>query len=181
MKVIADGEQIRQMCDRLAQELGDAMRDDRGDGPWAFVGLRSRGDLLAERLTERLEPDYHGVLDVALYRDDLSRMAPGLTVRPTDLSFPMDGTNVVLIDDVLMSGRTSRAAMQSLMDFGRPRVIRLLVLVDRGGRELPIAADFVGMKHTADADQVIEVQMTPTDASDRIMVGAREPDRAERH
>lgn len=179
MQVIADNRQFGKMYDRLVEEVGAAMRDKDSTGPWAFVGLRSHGDVIARRLADQLKPEHHGILDIAFYRDDLSEVAPQLTVRPTEMDFPMDGTNVLLVDDVLMSGRTIRAALQSLIDFGRPRVIRLLVLVDRGERELPIAPDFTGMTYTAHPDQKIEVQMKPTDAADRIVVGPRESTDAE--
>ncbi len=163
---LADANQVGQIVDRLASELAAAM--GQSEGPWALIGVRSRGDGLAKILTQRLHPDYSGSVDIALYRDDLSEIGPQPVVRTSEIDFPIDGTNVVLVDDVLMTGRSVRAAIQSLIDFGRPRCIRLLVLVDRGGRELPIAPDFVGLRVNADRNQLIEVRLKPADAEDRI-------------
>jgi pyrimidine operon attenuation protein/uracil phosphoribosyltransferase len=165
---LADAQQVEQLIDRLAAELTSAM--GQADGPWALVGVRSRGDELAKILTERVKPDYSGSVDIALYRDDLSELGPQPVVRTTEIDFPIDGTNVVLVDDVLMTGRSVRAAIQSLIDFGRPRCIRLLVMVDRGGRELPISPDYVGLRYNAERDQLIEVRLKPFDDQDRIGV-----------
>ena len=167
MHVLADEKQVGQMIERLVDEVKAAMDSE---GPWAFVGIRSRGDVLAQRLADRLEPDDLGSVDITLYRDDLSEIGPQPVVRTTDVSFPLDGANVLLVDDVLMTGRSVRAALQSLIDFGRPQCIKLLVLVDRGGRELPIAADFVGMPVDAGADQQVEVRLRPTDPDDCVVV-----------
>lgn len=163
---LADANQVTQLVDRLASELEAAM--DSSEGPWALIGVRRRGDELAKILNQRLKVDYSGSVDIALYRDDLSEIGPQPVVRTSEIDFPIDGTNVVLVDDVLMTGRSVRAAIQSLIDFGRPRCIRLLVLVDRGGRELPIAPDFVGLRVNADRDRLIEVRLKPSDAEDRI-------------
>lgn len=165
---LADAQQVEKLIDRLAAELTAAM--DKADGPWALVGVRSRGDELARILAQRVQPDYTGSVDIALYRDDLSEIGPQPVVRTTEIDFPIDGTNVVLVDDVLMTGRSIRAAIQSLVDFGRPRCIRLLVMVDRGGRELPIAPDHVGLRHDAGRDELIEVRLKPSDEIDRIGV-----------
>ncbi len=166
MRVLANAEQVSTLVQRLTDEAKAAMA--AASGPWAIVGVRSRGDVLAQRLSQQLNPKYTGSVDIALYRDDLSEISPQPVVRTTDIEFPMDGTNILLVDDVLMSGRSIRAAIQSLLDFGRPRRIRLLVLVDRGGRELPIAPDFVGLRVNTDPGDSVEVQLTPTDSSDQI-------------
>jgi len=168
MAVLADAEQFEQLVDQLAEEA--ALMMDQADGPWAIVGIRSRGDVLANRLAERLEAADVGTVDIALYRDDLSEIGPQPVVRTTDVPFTLDGVNVLLVDDVLMTGRSVRAAIQSLVDFGRPRCIRLAVLVDRGGRELPIAADLVGLVLDADRDQQVDVLIKPNDDDDRIEV-----------
>lgn len=151
-----------------------------GEAGWALVGVRSRGDVLAQRIAKQLGPDRFegriGTLDITLYRDDLSEIGSQPVVRTTEINFPIDGLNVVLIDDVLMTGRSVRAALQSLMDLGRPRRVWLCVLVDRGGRELPIAPDFVGLDLTdgsADALEPgakVQVMVTPTDDRDTIVV-----------
>lgn len=167
METLVDATRFADLLDRLAEEAGAAMRSTKG--PWALVGIRSRGDVIAERLTEKLKPQYTGSVDITLYRDDLSEIGPQPIVRTTDINFPIDGTNVLLIDDVVMTGRSVRAAIQSLVDFGRPRCIRLLVLVDRDGRELPISPDFVGMKADVSADQLVEVRIRPTDPDDAIV------------
>ncbi|MCC7146145.1 MAG: bifunctional pyr operon transcriptional regulator/uracil phosphoribosyltransferase PyrR [Phycisphaeraceae bacterium] len=136
------------------------------------MGIRSRGDIIAGQLAKQLKPDHVGTLDITLYRDDLSGVAAQPVVRTTEIPFAIDDLDVVLVDDVLMTGRSVRAAIQSLMDLGRPRRIWLAVLVDRGGRELPIAADFVGMDlrgKIATGDQV-RVRLRPTDPEDAILI-----------
>ncbi len=144
----------------LIEALAAAIaRDGQGDGaPWALVGIRSRGDVLARRLADRLDAEHFagrvGSLDITLYRDDLSEVGPQAVVRTTEVPFAIDGVNVVLVDDVLMTGRSVRAALQSLMDLGRPRRVWLAVLADRGGRELPIQPDYVGVDLTTDATAV---------------------------
>ncbi|MBI1370586.1 MAG: bifunctional pyr operon transcriptional regulator/uracil phosphoribosyltransferase PyrR [Planctomycetes bacterium] len=171
MRVIADEKQVAELVARLARELEAAMK--QSDRPWAIVGIRSRGDVLAERLAKRVKVDYLGSVDIALYRDDLSEVGPQPVVRTTEIDFPVDGTNILLVDDVLMSGRSVRAAIQSLLDFGRPRCIKLMVLVDRGGRELPIAPDFVGQRVAMDSDELVEVRLAPTDPDDEIVMFPR--------
>ena len=151
-----------------------AMAADVLASPWAFVGIQSRGDVLAGRLAHMLQPQHVGSVDIALYRDDLSEVGPQPIVRTTDVNFPLDGTSVLLVDDVLMTGRSVRAAILSLIDFGRPRCIRLLVLVDRGGRELPIAPDFVGLRVNAERDQLVDVRLKPFDDTDAIVMADRD-------
>jgi len=168
MHVLADDTHMTEIVDLLAEKVKTAMKTTQG--PWAIVGVRSRGDVLADRLAAILEPRYTGSVDIALYRDDLSEITPQPEVRTTEINFPVDGTNILLVDDVLMTGRSIRAALQSLMDFGRPRCVKLLVLVDRGGRELPIAPDFVGLNVTPELDQVVEVHIKPTDDEDRVVI-----------
>lgn len=172
MRILADDKQISTLIDRLAGELGRVMKIE--EGPWAFVGLRSRGDVLAHRLAGRLKPQFTGTIDVTLYRDDLAAKwsGPQPMVRTSHIDFPMDGLNVLLIDDVLMTGRTIRAALQSLMDFGRPRCVKLLALVDRGGRQLPIAPDFVGLRVNTEPGDRIAVALKPADEADRITLGS---------
>jgi pyrimidine operon attenuation protein/uracil phosphoribosyltransferase len=175
MRTLADDKQIADVIDRLAAEVSGTIKP--ADGPWAFVGLRSRGDVLAHRLAQRLKPQFTGTLDVTLYRDDLDTKwaGPQPMVRTSHIDFPIDGANILLVDDVLMTGRTIRAAMQSLMDFGRPRCVKLLTLIDRGGRELPIAPDFVGLRvNTNGRGDRVEVRLKPADEFDRVTIGAAE-------
>lgn len=168
MQILADDKQVPELVERLRREVIAVMR--QSDGPWAIVGIRSRGDVLARRLAEMVQPQFTGTVDISLYRDDLSEFGPQPIVRTTDVNFPMDGTNVLLVDDVLMTGRSVRSALQSLIDFGRPRCVKLLVLVDRGGRELPIVPDFVGLRVNTDRHQMVEVRLKPMDPDDRIVL-----------
>jgi len=172
MHVLADENRVSTLVDDLARQVAGAGEH----GPWAIVGIRSRGDLLAGRLARKLNPDHVGVLDITLYRDDLSEIGPQAVVQTTQIDFPIDGTDVLLVDDVLMTGRSIRAAMQSLIDFGRPRRIWLCVLVDRGGRELPIAPDYVGLDVSGELsdDQQVAVELSPLDERDAIVVRQRE-------
>ena len=189
MRVLADGDRFETLIDSLCRGIDDAIAcpeqraEADGDGPvgdWALVGVRSRGDVLAQRIADRLGPDRFegriGTLDITLYRDDLSEIGHQPVVRTTEIDFPIDGLNVVLIDDVLMTGRSIRAALESLMDLGRPRRVWLGVLVDRGGRELPISPDFVSLDLThGSADALahgakVQVLVKPTDAEDAVVV-----------
>jgi len=167
MRSIADAQAVGGLVEGLADQVAAAMRVD---GPWAIVGVRRRGDVLAQRLAGRLHPAHTGSVDIALYRDDLSELGPQPIVRTTEIDFDVDGASIVLVDDVLMSGRSVRAAIQSLLDFGRPRAIRLAVLVDRGGRELPICPDHVGLAVNADASQHVRVRLEPMDEADGIVL-----------
>ena len=178
MRVLADESRVAELIDGLAQAVAEDMasaggRDREPCGGWALVGIRSRGDVLARRLAQKLGIANVGVLDITLYRDDLSEASSQPVVRTTEISFPIDRVNVVLVDDVLMSGRSVRAALQSLMDLGRPRRVWLSVLVDRGGRELPIAPDHVGLavgSGDVAEGELVEVKLKPTDAQDAIIV-----------
>jgi pyrimidine operon attenuation protein/uracil phosphoribosyltransferase len=174
MSVLARDAQFETLLANLADSVGGAVRDRDA---WAIVGIRSRGDVIAQRLADRLKPPHVGTLDITLYRDDLSEIGSQPVVRTTEIDFNIDRLDVVLVDDVLMTGRSVRAALQSLMDFGRPRRVWLAVLVDRGGRELPIAADFVALDLTkgdkVDAIGRVDVRVMPTDAEDAILVRPR--------
>ncbi|HCQ37753.1 MAG TPA: bifunctional pyr operon transcriptional regulator/uracil phosphoribosyltransferase PyrR [Verrucomicrobiales bacterium] len=141
-------------------------------GRIAIVGVRSRGDEVAERVSaalkeQEIDHDY-GVLDISLYRDDLSHLAENPKLQSSDIPFQVDGAHIVLVDDVLFTGRTIRAALDALTDYGRPARIQLAVLVDRGHREIPIQPDFSGVSlETARMDHVI-VQLKKTDGGDAI-------------
>jgi pyrimidine operon attenuation protein/uracil phosphoribosyltransferase len=143
----------------------------------ALVGIRTRGVFIAKRLAKALqqitdEPVPTGVLDITLYRDDLMRHAvgPQPLVRRTEIPFSIDDHKVVLVDDVLYTGRTIRAALDALIDFGRPKEIQLTVLVDRGHRELPIKADYVGKNVPTSLKESVHVKLVETDGIDEISV-----------
>ncbi len=185
MRLLADEVQVGNLIIKLADMISGQMEplSDDGSHGWALVGIRSRGDILADRIADRIGRDRFqdrvGSLDITLYRDDLSEIGAQPVVRTTEIPFGIDGIHVVLVDDVLMTGRSVRAALQSLMDLGRPKRVWLSVLVDRGGRELPIAPDHVAIDVTADnidtkvrldqADQV-SVMLKPHDDQDAIVV-----------
>jgi len=138
------------------------------------IGIRSRGDVLAARLIGLLERDglanvAHGALDITLYRDDLAEKGPAAILQKTEIDFDIDGRYIILVDDVLYTGRSVRAALDALVDLGRPIAIRLAVLVDRPGRELPIQADFVGVK-VERVDKTVNVLLRETDGQDRVEV-----------
>jgi pyrimidine operon attenuation protein/uracil phosphoribosyltransferase len=143
------------------------------------VGIRTRGEVLAERLAQLLAVRGHrrierGVLDITLYRDDLSEIGPRPMVRPTHIDSDINSKPLILVDDVLFTGRTVRAALDALADFGRPSVIKLAVLVDRGGRELPIQPDFVALvQRDVPMTHRVKVKMTERDGCDEIVIDPR--------
>jgi pyrimidine operon attenuation protein/uracil phosphoribosyltransferase len=147
--------------------------------PINVVGIRTRGEVLAQRLVKLLgERGFahigRGVLDITLYRDDLSEDGPRPLVRPTRLDIAIDAVPLLLVDDVLFTGRSVRAALDALSDFGRPSVVRLVVLVDRGGRELPIQPDFVALKMAdVPTGQRVKVRLSEVDGVDEIVVGPK--------
>ena len=144
--------------------------------PLNVVGIRTRGETLAQRLTEELKTlgfqhIGRGVLDITLYRDDLSEIGPRPMVRPTQINLSIDAVPLLLVDDVLFTGRSIRAALDALSDFGRPSAIELAVLVDRGGGELPIQADFVGLTlENVPRDHRVNVRLKENDGRDEITV-----------
>ena len=170
-----DSDQIRRTIARLGHEI---VERHGGTDRLVLVGIQRRGVVLAQRLADSIAEAHEvrppvGALDISLYRDDLSELATYPIVRPTQLPFDITDQTVVLIDDVLFTGRTARAAMDELIDFGRPRAIRLAVLVDRGHRELPIRADHVGRNlPTARAERVY-VHLDEIDGVDDVVLGAQ--------
>src|SRR5512144_299099 len=149
---------------RLGRDIAERAKATGASRDLAIVGIRRGGVHLGQRLRRELaaalgaEPPF-GTLDIALYRDDLAEKGAAPVVGPTDIRFPVQGKTVVLVDDVLYTGRTVRAALDELVDFGRPRRVWLAVLVDRGGRELPIAADFAGARVEAGAGEDVQVRL----------------------
>jgi pyrimidine operon attenuation protein/uracil phosphoribosyltransferase len=172
MKEILSAKQLSETIERLADLVIDVCPANL---PWAIVGIRTRGVALAERLKARLEKRLDreiplGWLDITLYRDDLHELDTYPIVRPTKLSFEVTDKCVILVDDVLFTGRTVRAALNALSDFGRPSYVKLAVLVDRGHRELPIQADVVGLVLHTEKNEIVDVQFTETDGQDAVVV-----------
>ena len=164
--VVLDAAAIQRTLTRIAHEIAE--RNEQG-AEVVLIGIPLGGDHLAARLAKILAGIWNhavpvGILDTTMHRDDLDqRIAP--TVHPTDIPFDVNGKTVVLVDDVLFSGRTTRAAMDALNDFGRPQKIQLAVLIDRGHRELPIKADFVGKNVPTSLDEKISLLLTEADAT----------------
>jgi pyrimidine operon attenuation protein/uracil phosphoribosyltransferase len=156
----------------MAHEILERHPDIRGT---VLVGVRTRGVPLARRLAARMkeasgfEPPV-GALDITLYRDDLTTVGPQPVLKGTDIPTSIDGRTVVLVDDVLFTGRTVRAALDELIDFGRPALIELAVLVDRGHRELPIHADYAGKTLTTTREEVVQVRLKEEDGDDRVVL-----------
>jgi pyrimidine operon attenuation protein/uracil phosphoribosyltransferase len=173
MEQILTAQQVAEALDKLYQAILSQLPSQTRI---AVVGVRTRGETLAQRLVDRLAADRpeltleHGVLDITFYRDDLSRRRGVPLVRATEIDFDLDDTWVLLVDDVLATGRSVRAALDALHDFGRPRAIRLAVLIDRGGRELPIAADFVGTKVQAPAEGRVQVKLRECDGEEGVYI-----------
>ncbi|MEO0965008.1 MAG: bifunctional pyr operon transcriptional regulator/uracil phosphoribosyltransferase PyrR [Planctomycetota bacterium] len=171
MRVPIEGEAFGELVERFFGAIAEVVADDP-TAKWAVVGVRSRGDVLAERLAAATDGkpfgERVGKLDITLYRDDLTELGAQAVVRSTEVPFAIDGLDVVLLDDVMMTGRSVRAALQSLMDLGRPRRVWLAVLVDRGGRELPIQPDVVGLELTGDDTGRVSVELSEVDGRDAI-------------
>jgi pyrimidine operon attenuation protein/uracil phosphoribosyltransferase len=169
---LLDGEDIRRALTRIAHEI---IERDKGVDGVVLVGIANRGDDLARRLAaelQRIEGSQIpvGVLDITFYRDDIGMKAEAPEVHETRIGFDISKKTVVLVDDVLFTGRTIRAAMDALMDFGRPRKIQLAVLVDRGHRELPIRADFVGKNVPTRRADDVRVLVSELDGEDAVVV-----------
>ena len=174
MAVVMDADRMARTLMRIAHEI---LERHRGVDGLALVGIRARGVPLAARLAAHLRelagadvPT--GALDITLYRDDLMRHAvgPQPLVRRTEIPFSIDDRKIMLVDDVLYTGRTIRAALDALIDFGRPRVIQLIALVDRGHRELPIKADYVGKNLPTSLKQSVQVRLQEIDGADEIVI-----------
>jgi pyrimidine operon attenuation protein / uracil phosphoribosyltransferase len=164
--------------ERMLAHLADAVTSQfpQADKPLNVVGIRTRGETIAERLTGMLRARGfsnigRGVLDITLYRDDLSEIGPRPLVRPTQITFDIDRAPLLLVDDVIFTGRSVRAALDALSDFGRPSAIRLAVLVDRGSRELPIQPDIVGLvERNVPMDHIVKVRLKENDGVDEIVI-----------
>ncbi len=177
MKQLLTADQVQAALDELYQAICGQLPSKM---PVAVVGIRTRGETLAKRLVERLKNDRgdlpveFGVIDIGFYRDDLSRRRGVPLVRATEIDFDLDDAWVLLVDDVMQTGRSVRAALQVLHDFGRPKIIRLAVLVDRGGCELPIAADFVGKRVDVPDEYRVQVKLMETDGQEGVYILKKE-------
>ena len=174
MKVILNSEQIEQI---LRDLTGHIVSDISGRADVAVIGIRSRGEILAQRLSCKLSQKTGkdvpgGTLDITLYRDDLN--TPQSTAQPqvrtTEIGFNIDDKIIVLVDDVLYTGRSARAAMDALIDLGRPKAIKLAVLVDRAGREFPIQADYAGFKTDLEPGKLVQVNLVESDGKDEVVI-----------
>jgi pyrimidine operon attenuation protein/uracil phosphoribosyltransferase len=179
MPVVMDADRVGRTLTRIAHEI---VERNRSLDDLALVGIRSRGEHLARRLAEQLRQIAGralptGALDITLYRDDLMRHAvgPQPLVRSTEIPFSIDDRIILLVDDVLYTGRTVRAALDALIDFGRPQAIQLVVLVDRGHRELPIKADYVGKNLPTSRRESVQVRLEEVDGDDEVVINGEEP------
>jgi len=174
MPVVLDAARIARSLARIAHEI---LERNHGVDELALIGIRRRGVPLARRLAAAIFEIHHtevptGALDITLYRDDLMRTAIAAqpVIRRTEIPFSIDDKRILLVDDVLYTGRTIRAALDALIEFGRPKAIQLVVLVDRGHRELPIKADYVGKNVPTSVSQSVQVHLTEIDGHDEVEI-----------
>lgn len=170
---VMNAEDIRRALMRIAHEILE--RNHQHIADLVLVGVKSRGDTLAHRIAENLERIENvdiavGAIDVTLYRDDINLHETQIQVNSTELPFDITGKRVILVDEVLFTGRTIRAAMDALMDFGRPAAIQLAALVDRGHRELPISADYIGKNVPTSRKEFVRVQLVEEHGVDSAMI-----------
>lgn len=171
MMPLMDSKAVADALHRISSQITASVAADM---PLTVIGVRSRGEILARRLAALLAREGReavelGALDITLYRDDLHR-SPAAHVKLTDIPFSLDEKLVILVDDVLYTGRSIRAALDALVDFGRPRVIRLAVLIDREGRELPIQPDFVGLERPVPLGKRVQLHLKETDGEDEVLI-----------
>ena len=171
-KVIYNREDMEKSLRRMAHEI---LEKKKGKGDLVLIGIKKRGVTLANRLSSYMREIAGitvpvGALDINLYRDDLSEIASQPILRKTEVPFTVKGKKVVLVDDVLFTGRTIRAALDAIIDLGRPRSIQLAVLLDRGHRELPIRADYVGKNVPTSREEAIEVRLVEDDGIDEVII-----------
>ncbi|HEY5526707.1 MAG TPA: bifunctional pyr operon transcriptional regulator/uracil phosphoribosyltransferase PyrR [Candidatus Anoxymicrobiaceae bacterium] len=170
---VLEADDIARIVKRISHEI---LERNKGAGGITLVGIRTRGVFLARRLARTIEeiegnPVEVGELDVSFYRDDIATRGGAAAIGITNIDFDINDKQVIIVDDVLYTGRTTRAAMDALMDFGRPHVIQLAVLVDRGHRELPIRADYVGKNLPTAGDEKVKVSLVEVDGVDTVEIG----------
>jgi pyrimidine operon attenuation protein / uracil phosphoribosyltransferase len=175
MKMLLNARELQEVLEKLARSIAAAAPPAV---PIAVVGIRRRGETLAQRLLPLLEQAgaraaHYGALDITLYRDDLTTIGPRAVVRGSEIGFDVTGTWLVLVDDVLYTGRSVRSALDALTDLGRPMAIRLAVLADRGLRELPIQADFVGLRVDTQPQHIVGVRLVEVDGVDEVVLHDR--------
>lgn len=178
LKQLLSGEDIKRILQRLTHQI---LEQNPSLSGIALVGIQTRGVYLAKRIQEiiyglRNVEAPLGELDITLYRDDLTAIGPKPVVKETKIKFDITDKQIILIDDVLYTGRTIRAALDEIMDFGRPKKVELLVLVDRGHRELPIRADFVGKNIPTSGKEMVEVKLSEIDGQDQVVVVKKNKD-----
>ncbi|MDX9745803.1 MAG: bifunctional pyr operon transcriptional regulator/uracil phosphoribosyltransferase PyrR [Syntrophales bacterium] len=171
-RVVMDADRIDRSIARIAYEI---LEKNKGVEDLALIGIRTRGVSLAQRIQQKIAQIEGinvpmGILDITLYRDDIGRKKDKPRLERTDVPFSLDNKKLVLIDDVLFTGRTIRAAMDALIDFGRPKRIQLAVLIDRGHRELPIRADFIGKEFPSSLWEAVSVHLKENDHKDEVVI-----------
>ena len=172
IKQIMNSEEMNRAMTRIAHEV---LEKNKGTEKLVFIGIRTGGAVLAKRLQEKIEAIEHkkvpiGLLDITLYRDDLTEIGAQPNVGETEIDFDVNGKKIILVDDVLFSGRTIRCALDALIDFGRPEFIQLAVLIDRGHRELPIKPDYVGKNIPTAKNELVVVKFADGDGEDSVVV-----------
>ena len=172
LKQVFTKEEIERSITRISHEI---IENNKGVKDLAIVGIRTRGYVLAERIAAVINNLYGtkldvGALDITFYRDDLSAISEQPVIHNTEIGFDIENKNIVLVDDVLYTGRTIRCALDALIDFGRPKTIQLAVLIDRGHRELPIRADYVGKNIPTSQKELVQVKFQETDSEDSVSI-----------
>ena len=171
-KTIMDSDSINRTIHRIVNQI---LERNNGAGDLAIIGIRTRGVFIAERIAgeiekiEGIKPPL-GTLDITLYRDDLRQKTEWPKVKKTEIPFPVEDKKVILVDDVIYTGRTTRAAIDEIMDYGRPSSIQLVALIDRGHRELPIQADYVGSKLSTLSTEEVRVHLKEADGRDEVII-----------
>jgi len=181
-KIVMTALDIRRTLARISHEI---LERNKTADDLVFVGMYTRGVPLAKRLSDNIESFEGkkipvGALDATRHRDDLAYVGRKLEIKPTDIPVDIEGKSVILVDDVLYTGRTIRAAMDALIELGRPRAIQLVVLIDRGHREMPIRADYVGRNIPSSRHEEIQVHLTETDDMDEVLIVSQEENREDR-
>lgn len=170
-----DKREIEEILERVCEEV----RKEMGLSNLVIIGIKRRGDIVAKKIKEYFEKKYKvkvplGFLDITLYRDDFSKIGANPVISETEVLFNIDDRKVLLVDDVLYTGRTIRAALDAIVDLGRPSLVRLFVLIDRNHREIPISADFIGKKVEVKKNEMVEVKLKEIDGKDEVLIVEKE-------